>query len=221
MRRILTKRCPCLVIMVMAVMVGLLASACFGPGTFRVGTDIQPGTYRNSDSSGGCYWARLSGFDGTIEEVITSRTTYDLDVVTISPTDVGFSSIRCGVWTLTAPVPVADDCAYDAVNAYEMEFDTIRSGISEAASYGPNYALQHDTAIRVRDAADKITPPPCAANIHQTLLAVLDAQVKGYYLEYSGDLKAALVQITLAGTLVESAEAQMKQLGQDVGLPGY
>ena len=107
MRRILAKRYPCLVIMVMAVMVGLLASGCFGPGTFRVGVDIGPGTYRNSDSSGGCYWARLSGFGGTPGEIIASNFTLSPEVVTISPTDVGFTSVACGVWTWVAPVAPA------------------------------------------------------------------------------------------------------------------
>jgi len=88
-------------------LVGLLASACFGDGIFRVGVDIQPGTYRNSDSSDCCYWERLSGLDGTLEEIIANNFTCDLDVVTISPTDVAFSSIRCGVWTLVAPVEPA------------------------------------------------------------------------------------------------------------------
>ena len=87
----------------MVVMAGLLASGCFGPGTFRVGVDIQPGTYRAAmPTSGGCYWARLSGFDGTLEEIIANNSSDNLlpDVVTISPTDVGFSSERCGIWTL-------------------------------------------------------------------------------------------------------------------------
>ncbi len=71
----------------------------FGNGTFRVGVDIAPGTYRNSDSSQGCYWARLSGFGGTLDEIIANNFTYARQVVTISPSDAGFSSERCGQWS--------------------------------------------------------------------------------------------------------------------------
>jgi hypothetical protein len=71
----------------------------FGEGTFRVGVDIAPGTYRNSDSSQGCYWERLSGLGGTLDEIIANNFTYARQVVTISPSDVGFSSEGCGVWS--------------------------------------------------------------------------------------------------------------------------
>ena len=68
-----------------------------GDGVWRVGVDIQPGTYR---SSGGdpCYWALLSGFQGNsqIDSYLGSGPT----IVTIHPTDVGFESRKCGNWTL-------------------------------------------------------------------------------------------------------------------------
>jgi hypothetical protein len=70
----------------------------FGDGTHIVGTDIDAGTYRNSDSSGGCYWERLSGFGGTLGEIIANNFSDHLQIVTINPTDVGFSSTDCGTW---------------------------------------------------------------------------------------------------------------------------
>jgi len=106
-----------------AVLVGLLASACFGPGTFRVGTDIQPGTYRNSDSSGGCYWERLSGFGGTLDEIIANESSSSPQVVTIAPGDVGFSSSNCGVWTLVAPVEPAPTVVPTAIPAVPSAVD--------------------------------------------------------------------------------------------------
>ncbi len=36
--------------------------ASFGDGTYQVGKDIQPGTYRTRTGSTGCYYERLSGF---------------------------------------------------------------------------------------------------------------------------------------------------------------
>lgn len=71
----------------------------FGDGMFLVGVDVQPGTYRNSDSSRGCYWERLSGFGGSLDEIIANEFTYSRDIVTIAASDLGFSSSRCGIWT--------------------------------------------------------------------------------------------------------------------------
>ena len=48
-------------------------SASFGDGIYIVGRDIEPGIYRNSDSSRLCYWERLSGFGGDIDEIVTNR----------------------------------------------------------------------------------------------------------------------------------------------------
>lgn len=72
----------------------------FGDGVHLVGVDIAPGTYRNDDSSGGCYWERLSGFGGEgIDDIIANEFTDAISIVTISPGDVGFSSSDCGIWT--------------------------------------------------------------------------------------------------------------------------
>lgn len=68
----------------------------FSDGTFRVGTDIQPGTYQASTPDE-CLWERLSGFDGTTDEVIASA--FGQTIATIEPTDAGFFSSGCGNWT--------------------------------------------------------------------------------------------------------------------------
>ena len=47
-----------------------------GDGTYLVGKDIQPGTYgSNNDSSGWCYWERLSGLSGELDDVIANQPT--------------------------------------------------------------------------------------------------------------------------------------------------
>lgn len=71
--------------------------ASFDDGTFIVNTDIQPGTYKNSGGSG-CYYARLSGFSGTLDDIISNDNTSGPAIVTIDATDVGFKSSRCGTW---------------------------------------------------------------------------------------------------------------------------
>lgn len=70
----------------------------FDEGTYIVGTDIEPGTYKNSGSSG-CYYARLSGFTGDLENIIANGTSDAPTVVTIAQTDAGFDSNGCGTWT--------------------------------------------------------------------------------------------------------------------------
>ena len=74
-------------------------TAPFGDGTYLVGVDIAPGTWRNDDSSGGCYWARLNGFSGTLDEIEANAFTYDPQIVTISSGDEGFFTEGCGTWT--------------------------------------------------------------------------------------------------------------------------
>ena len=71
----------------------------FGDGIYIIGTDIQPGTYRNNGQQG-CYYERLSGFGGILGETIANENTDSPAVVTISPTDRGFKSARCGIWSL-------------------------------------------------------------------------------------------------------------------------
>jgi hypothetical protein len=71
----------------------------FGDGTFQVGKDIQPGTYRTRCGSAGCYYARLSGFGGTVNEIIANNNTDAPAIVTIAASDKGFESENCGTWT--------------------------------------------------------------------------------------------------------------------------
>lgn len=73
--------------------------ANFGDGTYQVGKDIQPGTYRTREGSPGCYYARLKGFGGTVGEIIANNNTDNPAIVTIKATDKGFESQSCGTWT--------------------------------------------------------------------------------------------------------------------------
>ena len=71
----------------------------FGDGSWVVGSDIQPGTYRSSITGSGCYWQRLSGFSGESADIIANEYTDAISVVEIASTDAGFSTERCGTWT--------------------------------------------------------------------------------------------------------------------------
>lgn len=68
-----------------------------------VGLEVAPGTWRNSDSSGGCYWERTSGFSGEFAEIIDNEFTYDPSVVTIRSSDAGFTTEDCGTWSYLGP----------------------------------------------------------------------------------------------------------------------
>ena len=74
------------------------APAGFGDGTYVVGEDIDPGRY---SAPGGefCYWERLSGFGGTIDEIIANDISEGPATVEIAGSDAGFSTNGCGTWT--------------------------------------------------------------------------------------------------------------------------
>lgn len=71
----------------------------FDDGTYQVGKDIQPGTYRTRVGAFNCYYARLKGFGGTLDDIIANNNTDAPAIVTIASTDIGFQSEGCGTWT--------------------------------------------------------------------------------------------------------------------------
>ena len=74
----------------------------FGAGTFIVATDVTPGTYKSDGSGAGsdkCFWARLSGFGGTLDETTQNFVEPNPATVVIRDTDKGFQSQACGTWT--------------------------------------------------------------------------------------------------------------------------
>jgi hypothetical protein len=73
-------------------------TAPFGDGTYIVGVDISPGTWR-AGGGGSCYWERRRGFGGSITDIIANNFGGGSQVVTIGPSDKGFQSKDCGVWT--------------------------------------------------------------------------------------------------------------------------
>ncbi len=69
----------------------------YGDGTWIVGTEITPGTYA-APGSDLCYWARLSGFGGNLDEIIANELSSGRQIVTIGPGDSGFETSGCGRW---------------------------------------------------------------------------------------------------------------------------
>ncbi|MFJ8547367.1 hypothetical protein ACIRFH_36455 [Streptomyces sp. NPDC093586] len=67
----------------------------FGPGVYRVGSEIKPGTYYTTDVED-CYWERQDANGEVIDNHFT--TAAKRVQVTISSSDYAFNSERCGEW---------------------------------------------------------------------------------------------------------------------------
>ena len=92
----------------------------FGNGTYVVGEDVEPGTYRSSGTSL-CYWARLSGFGGQLDDIIANGNNTP-EIVTIAASDEGFETSGCGTWV------AVEDTAPDAP-ATNFEDGTFQIGV--------------------------------------------------------------------------------------------
>ncbi len=75
------------------------SGATFGDGTWIVGQDITSGIWRNDDSSQTCYWERLRGFGGTLDDIIANELSTAIQTVEIKANDAGFKASRCGLWS--------------------------------------------------------------------------------------------------------------------------
>ena len=73
------------------------AAAIAADGTWLVGTDIQPGTYRSS-SDPSCYWARLTNTSGDFDAILANGNGEN-QTVTITKSDKAFESVHCAPWT--------------------------------------------------------------------------------------------------------------------------
>ncbi|WUH93198.1 hypothetical protein OG900_25830 [Streptomyces sp. NBC_00433] len=70
-----------------------------GDGTFQVGADIKPGTYRTSgDDDGMCYWERAKDAKNDTDSILANDTVAGSSYVTIKPTDKVFTSTDCKDW---------------------------------------------------------------------------------------------------------------------------
>jgi len=82
-------------------MIAVAAPSRFGSGTQIVGRDVEPGTYESGvvPGDGSCRWERLKGFSGELEAFIAGDVVMSgRAIVTIQPSDAGFTSQGCGTW---------------------------------------------------------------------------------------------------------------------------
>jgi hypothetical protein len=70
-----------------------------GSGTYQVGTDIQPGTYRTSGNDDGmCYWERAKDASGSMDSILANDNVTGSSYVTVKKTDKIFKSTDCKDW---------------------------------------------------------------------------------------------------------------------------
>lgn len=67
-------------------------------GTYRVGTDIAPGTYVATASQFGCYWERRSTSGSSLSGVIANDFVGGQVIVTVKSSDRYFVTDGCGSW---------------------------------------------------------------------------------------------------------------------------
>ena len=77
----------------------------------RVGKDVQPGTYTTKSGISHCYWARLKGFSGSLDDIEANDNVVGVAIVTIGSSDTGFQSQGCGSWYSLSQVPPRADPA--------------------------------------------------------------------------------------------------------------
>jgi hypothetical protein len=89
----ISSRCDWTLITVDAIRSGTTSSTKIESGQWIVGGEISPGTYRTTASD--CYYSRLSGFRGDIDDIIANGSTpKNGGIIEISASDLSFSS-RC------------------------------------------------------------------------------------------------------------------------------
>jgi len=98
----------------------------FYDGTWEIGVDIPPGTYRTVFPTDGCYWARLSGFSGELSDIIANNYGSGYQVVTLGKNDTAFESSDCDDWTSDLSQVTESDTEFDD-GTYIVGTD-IRSG---------------------------------------------------------------------------------------------
>jgi hypothetical protein len=70
-----------------------------GGGTFQVGSDVKPGTYKSSGNDDGmCYWERAKDAKGSVDSILSNDTVSGSSYVTIKPTDKIFTTTDCKDW---------------------------------------------------------------------------------------------------------------------------
>ncbi|ARZ69714.1 hypothetical protein M1P56_02475 [Streptomyces sp. HU2014] len=69
-----------------------------GNGTFQVGSDIKPGTYRSTGNKLGCYWERAKDSSGGLDSILANDNVQGASYVTVKADDKIFKTRGCKGW---------------------------------------------------------------------------------------------------------------------------
>ncbi|MFE0045832.1 hypothetical protein [Streptomyces albireticuli] len=69
-----------------------------GNGTFQVGSDIKPGTYRSTGNKLGCYWERAKDSSGGLDSILANDNAQGSSYVTVKADDKIFKTRGCKGW---------------------------------------------------------------------------------------------------------------------------
>jgi len=72
-------------------------AATIDEGEWAVPSEVRPGTYRTTGGEN-CYWSRLKGFSGQLEDIIANGNPTGPARVTIARSDKGFTTSGCNTW---------------------------------------------------------------------------------------------------------------------------
>lgn len=79
---------------------GPAAAATIGEGTYQVPQDVKPGLYKTGGpTAGNCYWARLKGLGGSVDDIIANGSPNGPATVKVATGDKGFETSGCKPWT--------------------------------------------------------------------------------------------------------------------------
>ncbi|MEV5985739.1 hypothetical protein AB0L85_12025 [Streptomyces sp. NPDC052051] len=81
------------------------APAFGGDGSYQVGKDIKPGTYRTADNSDGCYWERAKNASGEFEAILANDNVTGTSYVTVKASDKLFKTNGCEDWQTVEDKP--------------------------------------------------------------------------------------------------------------------
>lgn len=152
-----------------------------GDGTYRVGTDIQPGTYLTSGNKDDmCYWERAKDAKGDTDSVLANDNVTGSSYVTITKTDRIFKTTGCNDWyALTAKKAAAPKTSMSGDGMYKVGTDILPGTYRSAGSTDGNCYWE-----RSKDAlhgVDSIT-----ANDNATGSAVVTIAGSDAYFKTSG-----------------------------------
>ncbi|WP_445527227.1 hypothetical protein [Streptomyces cyslabdanicus] len=81
------------------------APAFDGDGSYVVGKDIQPGTYKTAGNSDSCYWERARDASGEFESILANDNVTGTSYVTVKASDKLFKTNGCEGWQTVGGKP--------------------------------------------------------------------------------------------------------------------